>query len=810
MTESALHRRLIVGLAAVLLLVALAVAVAWRNAQQAERTAERVVHTRAVLGELERVLRLNVDVQTGLRGYLIASDEQFLDPYFAARRELPVALQRLQELTADNPGQQQAVLALQRLVSEHIDARERLVDIARTRGIEAARREFAPGEGKRLVDRIRAATLQIRAEEERLLAQREQASKDATRRALATLAVLAALILAVVLGAYRMLRAHLVARLQAERALRDSEQRLSITLQSIGDAVLATDVAGQVTRMNPVAERLTGWTAAEAAGKPIGEVFRIINEETRQPAVIPVERVLATGLVQGLANHTVLIARDGAERPIADSAAPIRAADGKVLGVVLVFRDVTAERRAEHAIRQLNEALEQRVRQRTEELEAANRRLRLVDFTVENASVATYWIASDAHIVRVNRAACSMLGYDEGELLAKRITDINPGLSHDRWDEVWREVGERRHTSFESTHRRHDGTEVPVEVDVSRLDFEDAEYNVAFVRDITERKRAEQALRASEERFRGTLDTMIEGCQIIGFDWRYLYVNAAAAAQGRSSPEVLTGRTMMEAYPGIEATPVFAVMQRCMQARRAEHVENEFTFADGTAGWFELVIQPVPEGLFVLSLDITERKRAEQQLRELKDDLERRVAERTAELEVAGRELAARNRQLDQANRLKSEFLANMSHELRTPLNAVIGFSEILSEGMAGELTAQQREFVRDIRSSGMHLLELINDILDLSKIEAGSMVLDIETVQVAPLLQSCLNVLRERALARRVELRAEVDAALGAIDGDSRKFKQIVSNLLSNAVKFPEAGGRVGLTARRVSRSRIEAVGAA
>ncbi|MFZ5538415.1 MAG: CHASE3 domain-containing protein, partial [Pseudomonadota bacterium] len=292
MTDSALHRRLFAGLAAVLLLVMLVVVVAWRNAQQAERTAEWVAHTRAVLADLEHVLRLNVDAQTGLRGYLITGDEQFLGPYLAARRELPVALQRLAELTADNPGQRQAVLALQRLVSEHIGMRERLVAVARARGIEAARREFAPLEASRLVDRIRAATLQLRSEEERLLTQREEASRDAARRSLAALAVLAALILAVVFGAFVVLRRHLAARLRAEHALRDSEQRLSVTLQSIGDAVLATDTHGRVTRMNPVAERLTGWSAAEAAGKPIADVFRIINEETRRPAVIPVERVL--------------------------------------------------------------------------------------------------------------------------------------------------------------------------------------------------------------------------------------------------------------------------------------------------------------------------------------------------------------------------------------------------------------------------------------------------------------------------------------------------------------------------------------
>ena len=137
----------------------------------------------------------------------------------------------------------------------------------------------------------------------------------------------------------------------AEDALRRSEQSLEVTLQSIGDAVLATDPAGQITCMNRMAEQLTGWTQAEALGRLVGDVFRIINEATRQPAVIPVEAVLATGNIQGLANHTALIARDGTERPIADSAAPIRDRDGGIIGVVLVFRDVTAEHAAAKALR---------------------------------------------------------------------------------------------------------------------------------------------------------------------------------------------------------------------------------------------------------------------------------------------------------------------------------------------------------------------------------------------------------------------------------------------------------------------------
>ncbi|MDP1560589.1 MAG: PAS domain S-box protein, partial [Pirellulaceae bacterium] len=163
---------------------------------------------------------------------------------------------------------------------------------------------------------------------------------------------------------------------RAEESLRQSRRNLEITLNSIGDAVIATDAARRITRMNPVAVQMTGWTVAEAAGRSIEEVFRIIHEETRDPAVIPVDDVLATGIVHGLANHTVLISRDGTERPIADSAAPIRDDAGQITGVVLVFRDVAEERRHERELQQLNADLERRIEERTRTLAESERRLR--------------------------------------------------------------------------------------------------------------------------------------------------------------------------------------------------------------------------------------------------------------------------------------------------------------------------------------------------------------------------------------------------------------------------------------------------
>jgi PAS domain S-box-containing protein len=184
------------------------------------------------------------------------------------------------------------------------------------------------------------------------------------------------------------------------------------------------------------------------------------------------------------------------------------------------------------------------------------------------------------------------------------------------------------------------------------------------------------------------------------------------------------------------------------------------------------------QGVFAAARDMTELKRIE-------------------------RTLQQKNAELEDANRMKSEFLANMSHELRTPLNAIIGFSEVLKDGLLGEMTDQQRGFIGDIFNSGKHLLLLINDILDLSKVEAGKMLLDLEILPVTPLLKNSLSIVREKAAARRVRLSLEA-SELGSMNADGRKLKQIVYNLLSNAVKFSPEGGEVTLRARIVPQANV------
>jgi len=185
------------------------------------------------------------------------------------------------------------------------------------------------------------------------------------------------------------------------------------------------------------------------------------------------------------------------------------------------------------------------------------------------------------------------------------------------------------------------------------------------------------------------------------------------------------------------------------------------------------------QGVFAAARDVTERKRFE-------------------------RALEAKNIELEHASRMKTEFLATMSHELRTPLNAIIGFSEALKDGLMGETTALQHESIDDIFASGQHLLSLINDILDLSKVEAGKMALELEAVDFHQLLSNSLTIVRETAAAQQINLELDIGDGLDMLQLDMRKTKQIVYNLLSNAVKFSTPGGEVKLRARTVARGMV------
>jgi PAS domain S-box-containing protein len=266
---------------------------------------------------------------------------------------------------------------------------------------------------------------------------------------------------------------------QANLTLRESEEKLAVTLKSIGDAVIATDTEARVTILNPVAEKLTGWTQSDAAGRPVAEIFQIINKETRLPATIPVMETLAHGTIQGLANHTVLIARDGGECDIADSCAPIRNREGQVMGAVLVFRDVTGE----YAIQQA--------------LKDSTSRVETILGSVVDGIITLH--AAGGIIETVNPAAERMFGYTVAELVGQKISLLIPELDGEQHNvpleyysasDAARAIGLGR----EVVGRRKDGRLFPMEIAVSEMWLGSQRCFTGILRDITTRKQSEEAL----------------------------------------------------------------------------------------------------------------------------------------------------------------------------------------------------------------------------------------------------------------------------------------------------------------------------
>ncbi|HLI62628.1 MAG TPA: CHASE3 domain-containing protein, partial [Terriglobales bacterium] len=321
-----------------------------------------VEHTDQALQVAQTLYRADVDQETGLRAYLLTKDEAFLRPYLDGRDRLRKMRARLQQLIADDPGQQaRNDQVLRAYENWSLFAEEA---IARARDGEDVSDVKLQLRGKELMDEVRRTRADFIAHEEQLRDERLARS----RRTLKVVDVSVIGICVLIGGLFGLLgRKQLLTLSQAfstalntaeAKALEAREQKewLRTTLQSIGDAVIATDTAGTVTFMNAVAEKLTGWQCEEASGKPLPEIFHIVNEQTREAVENPVEKVRRLARVVGLANHTLLISRSGKEFAIDDSGAPILDSSGALTGIVLVFRDVTQQRSLEAAL-QSNERL---------------------------------------------------------------------------------------------------------------------------------------------------------------------------------------------------------------------------------------------------------------------------------------------------------------------------------------------------------------------------------------------------------------------------------------------------------------------
>jgi PAS domain S-box-containing protein len=399
-----------------------------------------------------------------------------------------------------------------------------------------------------------------------------------------------------------------------EIELRRNREEHKAILYSIGDGVISTDNKGKITRMNPVAEQLTGWTESESIGLPIYTVFNIIHEDSREPAENPIDAVIEGRKIVGVANHTLLISKSGDEIPIADSGAPIFNANNEVVGVVLVFRDQTEEHAANKAI------LENEIKFRN---------------LFERSPIGKSMTGIDGSL-NVNQAFCDMLGYTKAEMQTMKWMEISPAEDAEKSHNVVQLLlkGEIENAHFEKRYFHKNGQTLWTDVStyLQRDKVGNPQFFITAITDISEYKEAIEALEKSEYRLRSTLDNMLEGVQILNKDLVYIYLNRAAEKQNRTHKEDFLGKKYGDVWPNIELTKVFLLISDCRDNGTSHHFENELVFPDGKSGWFELSIQPVPEGVFILSMDITKRKNAEKDLIKLNNELELRVATRTQEL----------------------------------------------------------------------------------------------------------------------------------------------------------------------------------
>ena len=408
----------------------------------------------------------------------------------------------------------------------------------------------------------------------------------------------------------------------------------------------------------------------------------------------------------------------------------------------------------------------------------------------ENSAVGMYRMTLTGRFLEANSAMARMLGYDSHQDLLSNVTNI---LQH-----LYVNVEVRTNLTmlfkddivkgFEVQFYRKDRSIIWVSLNESAIcdDTGTVIYYEGMATDITERKRAEEALRFSEARYRTLhrdIPTMIFTLDTQG---KVLSVNPYGANQLGYRIEELEGKPVLNVFHPDDRPAVTDQLQRCLQnPDQVYRWQFRKIRKDGTCIWVEELAQAVNDlngvpNVLVVCRDISERIQTEEMLRKAQDELEHKVAERTKELSEA-------NVKLKELDQLKSMFIASMSHELGTPLNSVIGFSGVLLNGWAGPLNEEQKENVESIQRSGKHLLSLLNDVIDVSRIEAGKIEPLIEEFDVQDLINEAVALVAIDAQQKNLELTLEATHFM--LRSDRRRLLQCVVNLLTNAVKFTEKG---------------------
>ncbi|MEM4246340.1 MAG: PAS domain S-box protein [Candidatus Bathyarchaeia archaeon] len=449
------------------------------------------------------------------------------------------------------------------------------------------------------------------------------------------------------------------------------DERFRSLVEHAGVAVATSDLKGRLTYANRALADLLGYTVKELVGRPFEEfihpddrgrvtrLFLNIIMLRRHPRDLEFRALRKDGRVLHLWSKSTRFV-----------------VDGKTVGFQAIIVDMTE--------RVLTEKRWQESERRYRELADS---LPQIVFEMDRDGVLTF----------ANRNAFEVFGYTRTDF-KRGLTALQMLIPEDRErarQNIQKVLKGERLGGIEYTALRKDGSTFPVLIHPAPITREKEIVGVrGIIIDISERKQMLDELRRLEERYRMSLENMLEGCQMIGFDWRYLYVNDTAARHGRRAKEELLGRTMMEAYPGIENTELFAALKRCMNDRVSHRMENRFRYPDGSEGWFDLSIYPVPEGIFILSTEITEKKRMEEELRRHVEHLEELVEERTKEVRELNKVLTQRlTQKISQIiNISKARDKVRRAPDLSSALNRIL--EEALDNlGMdAGAILAIDRE----------------------------------------------------------------------------------------------------------------------
>ncbi|MBF0270102.1 MAG: PAS domain S-box protein [Alphaproteobacteria bacterium] len=795
--------KLFASLIGALLLASLGIEIAVVSFRSIEIAAEERNNTTALLSAATHWLSKLKDAETGERGYLLTGDDMYLEYYSSARSSLGSDLENMRMHT-HVPQAQKRLDALVPLMNSKLAHMEKNIELRRARGLAAVIPDLRSGVGKDIMDAIRDEVDGYVDSERDALSAREQKFEENMRKMLAVIIVSSVLVLLLsLLIAYATYRASrrrideytiqqardsLEFQTEANKKLQQvndtlqiSEDKLSVTLNSIGDAVIATDKDGNVTLLNPLAEHLTGWTHASANGLPIGDIFNIINQETRKPSTIPVIDALAKGSVQGLANHTILISRDGSERIIADSCAPIRDRSGEVVGAVLVFRDVTDEYNGQQDARD-SAAL-----------------IKTILNTVVDGIVTLH--AGTGAIETVNPAAERMFDYTLDELIGKNFSLLIPELNQGQQDgafETFSEGDERSVIGIgrEVVGRRKDGSVFPLEIAVSEMWLNEQRHFTGVLRDITERRLVEAEQKKLDQRLhdlqfytRSLIESSIDALMTTDPAGIITDVNMQMESLTGCTRDELIGTPFKNYFtdPSLAEAGVKRVLVEKkvtnyeLTAKSRDGKETNVSYNATTFYDRDRVLQ----GVFAAARDITERKRLDLELKEKNLELESATG------------LA------EKANLAKSEFLSSMSHELRSPLNAILGFAQLMESDPLPP-TDPQKESIAQILQAGWHLLKLINEILDLAKIESRQVPMSKEPVSLAEVLIECQSMIEPQAQQRGIVMTFPQFETPCFVTADRTRVKQVIINLLTNAIKYNVRHGLLNVKCDESDQDRI------